>query len=330
MATDFNKNAVGLTGGILPSTTDTPGDVRTRVETEADILSIPKPFVGMIVYVVDTGERFEVLSLKDKKAGLSTIKNGAVKEYRKIEFASDDGYATDEELNQAQTDIDALQAAIAKLLNPYVAPQVNFEVICTPSQEVIEKGYVVNVAKLRVSIVKGSEDITKVAFIVDGVEVAILEEGVAEGGVIEHAFDVAIQLEDNITEDYFKVEIQDSSNNIIGVNGKAINFVCPFYFGVINENEEITSNKIKELVKVVEVKGDKMYSYSTNNQHMIIAYPKEYGELAKVIDANGFNLKASFKKQEILVDCFDEQVHEYYMYKNGASTVSDYEIIFKF
>ena len=63
---------------------------------------------------------------------------------------------------------------------------------------------------------------------------------------------------------------------------------------------------------------------------MVIVYPKEYGELAKVIDANGFNLTASFRKQEIMVMCFDEHEHEYYVYKNGASTVSNYEITFKF
>lgn len=329
MATDFTKNAVAMSGGISPSTTDTPGDIRTRVETEADILKIPKPYVGMIVYARDTGKRYEVLSLKDSRIGMSTIKDALVKEYREISFASDDGFATDEELDNVQSDINVLEETLAKLL--YKAPEAKLEVVCTPDQEVIEKGYVVNVAKLRVNIEKGSEDIAKVVVKVDGQEVNVLEgDAVKDGGVIEHAFETAIQLEDNISEDYFKVEVQDASNNIVDVNGKAINFVCPFYFGVVNENAEVASNMINELEKVIEVKGDKVHTYSTNNQHMVIVYPKECGELAKIIDANGFNLFASFKKQEILVDCFDEHTHEYYVYKNGASTVSSYEITFKF
>ena len=84
MSTDFNKNASTSKGGFKPATADTPLDIRTRVETEADILNIPKPFIGMVVYVLDTGKRYEIISLKDVKSGLTTIKNGAVDEYREI------------------------------------------------------------------------------------------------------------------------------------------------------------------------------------------------------------------------------------------------------
>lgn len=102
MATDFNKNAVSSTGGFKPSSTDTPLDIRARVETEADIMSIPKPFIGMIVYVRDTGKRYEVLSLKDIRAGVVTIKDGAVNEYRELPYATREevagSYATKEEV----------------------------------------------------------------------------------------------------------------------------------------------------------------------------------------------------------------------------------------
>ena len=84
MPTDFNKNTTTSKGGFKPTTTDTPIDVRTRVETEADIMSIPRPYVGMVVYVKDTGKRYEILSLKDVKSGMTTIKDGAVNEYREI------------------------------------------------------------------------------------------------------------------------------------------------------------------------------------------------------------------------------------------------------
>ena len=84
MSTDFNKNALYLTGGILPSSTDTPADIRSRVNTEADILDIPNPFVGMIVYVMDTGRRYEVLTLKSKSTGLANIEKAAVDTYRDV------------------------------------------------------------------------------------------------------------------------------------------------------------------------------------------------------------------------------------------------------
>ena len=101
MTTDFNKNAVNITGGIMPGATDTPGDIRTRVETEADIMSIPSPYIGMIVYVVDTGKRFEITKLKDKKAGFSTIKNALVDEYIEFDPSKDFGYAKEEYVDAA-------------------------------------------------------------------------------------------------------------------------------------------------------------------------------------------------------------------------------------
>ena len=84
MSTDFVKNTVSIMGGILPTVTNAPGDVRCRVETEEDIFKIPNPYIGMIVYVIDTGKRFEVLTLKDKIAGMSIIKNAAVDTYRDV------------------------------------------------------------------------------------------------------------------------------------------------------------------------------------------------------------------------------------------------------
>ena len=84
MATDFITNLTSFSGGLAPESADTPLDIRIRVETEADILSIPKPYIGMVVYVKDTGKRFEVLTLKDKRQGLKVIKNGAVDTYREI------------------------------------------------------------------------------------------------------------------------------------------------------------------------------------------------------------------------------------------------------
>ena len=84
MATDFTTKLTSLPGGLAPESSDTPLDIRTRVETEADIMNIPKPYIGMVVYVKDTGKRFEILTLKDIKQGFKLIKNGAVDTYREI------------------------------------------------------------------------------------------------------------------------------------------------------------------------------------------------------------------------------------------------------
>ena len=84
MSTDFNTNNIQIEGSLRPIIANTPLDIRSVVETEADILSIPVPYIGMVVYVKDTGKRFEVLTLKDKKVGMKIVKDGAVDTYREI------------------------------------------------------------------------------------------------------------------------------------------------------------------------------------------------------------------------------------------------------
>ena len=84
MSTDFTKNSVSIMGGIFPTSTNTPGDIRCRVETEADIYTIPNPYVGMEVYVLDTGKKFEVLTLKSKISGIAVIPNALVDTYRDV------------------------------------------------------------------------------------------------------------------------------------------------------------------------------------------------------------------------------------------------------
>ena len=111
MATNFNENSIVSRGGFKPSSKDTPLDIRTRVETEQDIYEIPNPYIGMIVYVKDTGKRFEILTLKEVDTGLTT-KNVVdtykqftvdLEEYANIEdvptkvseLENDRGYATE-------------------------------------------------------------------------------------------------------------------------------------------------------------------------------------------------------------------------------------------
>ena len=84
MSTDFNTNTTKINRPLKLTVANTPLDIRTVVETEADILSIPMPYVGMVVYVKDTGKRFEVLTLKDYKKGMTIIKDGAIDTYREI------------------------------------------------------------------------------------------------------------------------------------------------------------------------------------------------------------------------------------------------------
>ena len=71
-----NKIIIG--GAILPSTPDTPTDARCRVQTFEDIQNVENPYVGMKVYVVDSGKEYVVRKLMDKEIGSIVITGGAI------------------------------------------------------------------------------------------------------------------------------------------------------------------------------------------------------------------------------------------------------------
>lgn len=85
MATDLN-NSIQSTGGFIPSTKDTPLDIRSRVDTKNDILNILNPYVGLMVYVVDESKRYEIISIKEVQEGLSTVNK--VDQYREVTSGS--------------------------------------------------------------------------------------------------------------------------------------------------------------------------------------------------------------------------------------------------
>ena len=84
MATDFDKNVIITGGGLKPSTVDTPSDIRTRINTIAEMELIPLPYVGMMVYVVDEDEYYVIKSLKSKTMGPIEVNNASVDQYEKI------------------------------------------------------------------------------------------------------------------------------------------------------------------------------------------------------------------------------------------------------
>ena len=71
-----NKIIVG--GSLIPSTSDSPLDGRTRVGTFEEIESILNPYLGMKVFVEDTGKEYVVRKLKDKQIGNVIVTGGAV------------------------------------------------------------------------------------------------------------------------------------------------------------------------------------------------------------------------------------------------------------
>ena len=71
-------NRIIVGGLLIPSTPDSPLDGRTRVKAFDDIESILNPYLGMKVFVEETGKEYVVRRLKDKQIGNVIVTGGAV------------------------------------------------------------------------------------------------------------------------------------------------------------------------------------------------------------------------------------------------------------
>lgn len=99
------SNKIISSGGFVPSSTDTPIDLRIRVQSIDDIYDIELPYVGMIVYVIDEDKYYKIKTLKAKEVGITSIENALVDTFEEFFINSSNG----------NTDITMLQQEIAEL-----------------------------------------------------------------------------------------------------------------------------------------------------------------------------------------------------------------------
>ena len=80
-----------VNGSLIPSTKNSPLDIRTRVNTIEEVSSIQMPFVGMIFYVIDEDKFYVVKKLKDSLVGNIEIKDNAIDVFEPLIDISVDG-----------------------------------------------------------------------------------------------------------------------------------------------------------------------------------------------------------------------------------------------
>ena len=73
-----------VSGSLIPSSSNSPLDFRTRINTIGEIESVQSPFVGMIFYVLDEEKFYVVKTLKGKQVGNVTVENSIVDEFEEL------------------------------------------------------------------------------------------------------------------------------------------------------------------------------------------------------------------------------------------------------
>ena len=205
------------------------------------------------------------------------------------------------------------------ILYPYVAPTVSTSVLSPSNGGTFEIGVTVTITKVRVTVSIKSNKLTKIQVVHGTVNVASKTDGIANGGTFD--FEVSYPITGNAT---FTAKVTDDTQSIVSKNTGTFTFVYPIYHGAFNSDTAPTGDQIKALTKHIESKGTKTYSFTTNNERFVFAYPKSYGALSVIYDQNNFNVTDTFTQYTVPIVCLDGKSVEYYVYVSGRSTVTNF------
>lgn len=223
-----------------------------------------------------------------------------------------------------------ISKVLDKILYPYVAPVVSAS--AAPSNGgTFEIGVGTTVTSVTANVTKKARTITKVEVFGSDSATALATktDGVANGGSFSLAFSKELKAAAaNGTK--FTVKVTDSDNKVTSANTATFNLVYPFYQGVVAAGATVDAAAVKALTKKVETKGNKKWAYTATNQKMVFAYPASYGNLTKIYDANNFDVTGTFTKSTVNVSCADGTSVAYNVYVNSASTVSGFNMDFRF
>jgi len=128
---------------------------------------------------------------------------------------------------------------------------------------------------------------------------------------------------DNVTTTTSYIVKATKDETTVNGNTMAI-FVNPSYFGAVAAGFVPTEESIKALTK--SVKNSKGYTgnVSLNNQKTCYAYPKSFGALTSIKDANNFEYLSSYTRTELTV--WDETYYVYVL--KDSTTITNFRQIY--
>lgn len=207
-----------------------------------------------------------------------------------------------------------------KMLHAYVAPTVSAS--AKPANGgTFEIGTSQSVTAVDVNITMGSTGIKKVEVFDSDTSLGALTSGIKAGvNTVTLTKPLTVTAAKQLA-----VKVTDNEDKVVTAKTGSFSFVSPYYWGAVAAGATATESVIKAATKVVQGKGNKSFVYNCNNQRMLIAYPKSYGVLAKILDANSFDVTGTFVQTTVQVDGVD-----YYAYLNDPSTVAAFKMSFNY
>ena len=158
---------------------------------------------------------------------------------------------------------------IDDILHPYVAP-TGVSLTMTATGGTFEAGTTVQVTTGTVKWTNGSQLISK-AEVLQGSTVVGSADLSASATTSTITLTNPISVTSNTS---FTARVTDATKTTSGGN-VGYSFVYPFYWGVVDADVTApTAEQVAALTKVVQAKGNKTFTYTTNGQRKVVAYPK--------------------------------------------------------
>ena len=229
----------------------------------------------------------------------------------------------------AGTDLNGLTTheILKKILYPYVEPSLG-SATASPNGGTYENGVTNTITSVSISVTKKSEAITSVALYNGS---TLIEEktgdAVKNGGTITFS-NVNVEVPTNGNQ--LTVKVTDAANKTYEKKTSSMVFVYPYYMGSCAAGTAIDETLVESLTKKVESKGNKSNSFTVSDGHMVFAYPKAHGVLTSILDPNNFETIGNYTRSEVSVTGLDGTAQAYYVYVSGATTVSGFNVNFKY
>lgn len=103
---------------------------------------------------------------------------------------------------------------------------------------------------------------------------------------------------------------------------KTIEFILPFYYG---KSATSSISSLAGLTEDLTKKGQKVYTFTTDNEYSVVAYDSSYGNLRSIIDENGFENIDGWHKTTKTIDG-----QSYNIYVPEYATTGTLSFTFKF
>ena len=217
-----------------------------------------------------------------------------------------------------------LEDIIKKILVKYLPPTTTFTI--TPSNTLKLFGDTITSEIMKVVVKKKSNDITEIAFKADSTVLNSITSGVNNGGTFSYTYTPSTPISNTVT---LSVDVKDGEQTV--TKSIKITFCYPTYYGTVADSvASMTASDIQGLDKRVAVNNKAMTwsGISMDYGKLCYAYPKSFGALTSIKDANNVDYINSYTRTEVTLTENGNSVVYYCYLLTDAAGVSNFKQIY--